>query len=228
MKRSVRETLLRLVILLIGLCIAHFGVTLFLLADIGSDPFNVFVQGLFRSLQKHLDFPLLTHGNVHIVVCCLIILILLFTDKKYVRIGTLVCMACGGPIIDLFTALLDSLAIGASSLWIKILCNALGCVILASGMGLVIKSDAGTGPNDLVSVVISDKLHAKFSLVRILVDVGFLLIGWLLDGSIGIGTLICAFLVGPVAGYLMPFEEKLVAYIIQKYRVINASRGRAN
>lgn len=204
---------LRLLILLIGLCIAHFGVTLFLLAGIGSDPFNVFVQGLFRVLSRHFASPLLTHGRVHIAVCFLILLILFFVDKHYIQVGTLVCMVFGGPIIDVFSKILTPLAIGTSALWGKILCNILGCVILAVGMGLVIQSKAGTGPNDLVSVVLSEKLHKQFSRTRLLVDISFLLIGWLLRGSVGIGTLICAFLVGPVAGYAMRYEEKLVRLI---------------
>ena len=42
-----RELAVRVVLLLAGLCVAHLGVTLFLQSDLGSDPFNVFVQGLF-------------------------------------------------------------------------------------------------------------------------------------------------------------------------------------
>jgi uncharacterized membrane protein YczE len=49
MKRGFKEWTVRIVILMVGLCIAHLGVTLFLLSDLGSDPFNVFVQGLFRT-----------------------------------------------------------------------------------------------------------------------------------------------------------------------------------
>ena len=45
------------------------------------------------------------------------------------------------------------------------------CILLA-GLTIVIKSDAGTGPNDLVAVVLSDKLHRSFSVVRLLVDDG--------------------------------------------------------
>ena len=48
LKYSVKELLARLVILLLGLTVAHFGVTLFLLADLGADPFNVLVQGVFN------------------------------------------------------------------------------------------------------------------------------------------------------------------------------------
>ena len=92
----------------------------------------------------------------------------------------------------------------------------LGCVILAYGMTIVIKSDAGTGPNDLVAIVISDKTKKKFSVVRIIVDVCFVAIGFLLGGTVGLGTVICAFLVGPVAGLFLPVNEKMIKRIIQK------------
>lgn len=57
----------RVIALLVGLTIAHLGVTLFLLADLGSDPFNVMIQGLYRVLNKG------THGMVHVAVSFLII-----------------------------------------------------------------------------------------------------------------------------------------------------------
>ena len=59
----------------------------------------------------------------------------------------------------------------------------LGCVILAFGMTIVIRSEAGTGPNDLVAVVISEKLHAAFGLTRVLVDLCFAGLGFLLGGT---------------------------------------------
>ena len=212
--RSVREWLIRIVILMIGLTIAHFGVTLFLIAELGSDPFNVLIQGLFRTFSGSWAF--LTHGRVHIGICLLIILVLLLTDRRYVKIGTVLCMICGGPIIDLFTALLTPLSVQSWPLPARVAVLALGCVILAYGMTIVIKSDAGTGPNDLVAVVISDKLRKKFSVVRILVDVCFVAAGWLLGGTVGIGTVICAFLVGPVAGLFLPVNERLVNRVVGK------------
>ena len=86
-----------------------------------------------------------------------------------------------------------------------------GCVILAFGMTIVIQSKAGTGPNDLVAVVISDKTQWKFGVVRICVDVCFALAGFLLGGTVGLGTIICAFLVGPAAQIFMPLSGKICA-----------------
>ena len=215
MKKSTKELLLRIIILMIGLTIAHLGVTLFILADLGSDPFNVLVQGIFRTIGHILDWSFITHGRVHIIICFLIILALLVVDKSYIKIGTILCMIFGGPIIDMFTVVLAPIFSITDSLIFKIVMLALGCVILAYGMTIVIKSEAGTGPNDLVSVVISDKSKKKFSVVRIIVDVSFVAIGFILGGSLGIGTIICAFCVGPVAGHFLPINEKIVKSILK-------------
>ena len=209
------KTLLkRLAMLLAGLVVAHLGVSLFLLADLGADPFNVLVQGLYRTLSAVPGMGFLTHGRTHIAVNLLIILVLLLTDRSYIRLGTVICMACGGPIIDFFTALLAPLFAIQPGLALRLLVNCLGCVILAFGMTAVISSDAGAGPNDLVALVISEKRGWKFGLVRAAVDLSFVLGGFLLGGSVGLGTVICAFLVGPVAGFFMPLNRRIARRIL--------------
>ena len=101
MSSKMKETVIRLWILFLGLVIAHLGVTLFLLAGQGSDPFNVLIQGLHSMVIRNMSVTP-THGTVHMIISFLIIVILLLVDRKYVRVGTLVCMFCGGPIIDFF------------------------------------------------------------------------------------------------------------------------------
>ena len=216
MKRSIREWGVRVVILLVGLTIAHLGVTLFLLSDLGADPFNVLIQGLFRTLASLTGWAFLSHGRVHIAVSLLIILLLLIVDRRYVKIGTVLCMVFGGPIIDFFSARLAFLPARADSLPPRILMLALGCVILAFGMTIVIRSDAGTGPNDLVALVISEKTGKRFSLVRIVVDASFILLGFLLGGVVGLGTLICMLLVGPVAGLFLPVNGRWIAALARR------------
>lgn len=213
MKRCFKETLLRVFILMVGLTIAHFGVTLFLLSDLGADPFNVLVQGICRTLQTATAWDL-SHGSVHRLICLVIILILLVIDRSYVKIGTLLCMFCGGPIIDFFTAVLRGIFNSQSSLWLRYVMLAAGCVILAFGMTIVIKSDAGTGPNDLVALVISEKTKWRFGIVRVCTDAAFVLAGCLTGGIFGVGTIICAFLVGPVADFFLPRNEKWIQAIL--------------
>lgn len=208
-KRSLKEWIVRMLTLCVGLTIAHLGVTLFMLTNLGSDPFNVFVQGLNRLTP-------FSHGITHMCMCFLIILILLFVDRRYIKAGTLVCMLLGGPIIDGFTYLLGDLINESMYLPVRLLIVTAACLILAFGMTIVIQSDAGTGPNDLVAVAISEKLYKPFGMVRVIVDFSFVLIGVLLGGVFGVGTLFCAFLVGTAAGVFMPVSRQIVEWILEK------------
>lgn len=214
--KSIRETAVRCVLLLAGLCVAHLGVTIFIQTDLGSDPFNVFIQGLFRSLPWP-EWAGMTHGRVHLLVSLLILLALLAVQRESVGIGTVLCMALGGPIIDLFTLILAPAVHSGLPLYVRLPLLVAGCVILAFGMTIVIRSDAGTGPNDLVAVVISDKLRRPFGVVRVLVDLAFALTGFLLGGVVGLGTVICAFVVGPAAQLFFPVSERLCALCVQKF-----------
>lgn len=215
MKRSTKEIVVRMLILFVGLCIAHLGVTLFLLADLGSDPFNVLVQGVFRTLSNTFGLKFLTHGYTHVGINLLIILILLFVDRTYIKLGTVFCMAFGGPIIDVFTVLLENYINSGLPFVVRLLILALGCVILAYGMTVVMKSDAGTGPNDLVAISISEKGHFPFGITRTVMDVSFVVIGFLLGGKFGIGTIVCAALVGMVAERFLPINEKIVDRLLK-------------
>ncbi len=207
-----REFWIRVLLLLLGLAIAHLGVTLFLLTELGSDPFNVLIQGLSRTIHH----PLLSHGRVHLLVSLLIVLILLVADRHYIGVGTLLCMALGGPIIDVYSAWFSPFIRGDAPLGLRLPLLVIGCVILAFGMTIVIRSEAGTGPNDLVAVVLSEKLSKPFGPVRVAVDLVFALSGYLMGGTVGIGTLICAFVVGPAAQVFMPLSRRLVEFCLKK------------
>ncbi len=216
MRRERREWGIRIAFLLAGLIIAHLGVTLFLLSDLGSDPFNVLVQGVFRTLDRAFGWPFLSHGRTHIAISLLIIVILLAADRSYIKIGTALCMVFGGPIIDVFTRLLSPWLSGAGIVP-RVCMLVAGCVILAYGMTMVIRSDAGTGPNDLVALVISEKTGSRFSVTRVAADTAFALLGWVLGGVVGPGTLVCMFLVGPVAGFFLPVNGRIVDRLVARY-----------
>lgn len=124
-------------------------------------------------------------------------------------------MFFGGPIIDFFTYLLGGIINDSSTMIIRYVSLILGCFILAFGMTIVIKSEAGTGPNDLVGVVLSDKTKKPFGICRVIVDFSFVIIGVILGGVFGIGTIVCAFLIGPIADRFLPISEKLVKKLLK-------------
>lgn len=207
-RRSAREWMVRLGLMLVGLTIAHLGVTLFILPALGSDPFTIFVQGWAHQTG-------LSVGTCHVAILCLLMAVMLATTKGYVLPGTVVCSFFGGPIIDLFSWLLRDFINPACPMLVRVLAMLAGCVVLAGGMALVIKSDAGTGANDLVAVILTDKLRRfQFRWVRIACDVFFAITGFLLGGVLHIGSLAAALLVGPFAQFFFPHVQRLVDAVV--------------
>lgn len=196
--RSAADWAKALVVLLVGLTVAHLGVTLFLQSALGTDTFTVFIQGLSRVFG-------LTVGTVHVIVLCILMVLMLATTKGYVKPGTVVCAFCGGPIIDLFTWMLQGVINEASPMALRIVSMLVGCVVLALGMSIVINSNAGTGPNDLVAIILSDKLEKiEFRWVRVGCDLFFVAAGFLLGGTVGVGTVVAAFCTGPLVQFWLP------------------------
>ena len=199
--RSAADWAKALVVLLIGLTVAHLGVTLFLQSALGTDTFTVFIQGLSRVFG-------LTVGTVHVIVLCILMVLMLATTKGYVKPGTVVCAFCGGPIIDLFTWMLQGVINETSPMALGIVSMLVGCVVLALGMSIVINSNAGTGPNDLVAIILSDKLEKiEFRWVRVGCDLFFVAAGFLLGGTVGVGTVVAAFCTGPLVQFWLPKTE---------------------
>lgn len=208
--RGPKEWAKALLVLLVGLTVAHLGVTLFLLSELGTDTFTVFIQGLSRTVR-------LSVGTVHVIVLCLLMLLMALTTKGYIKPGTVVCAFCGGPIIDLFTWMLRGAVNGASPMALRIGSMVAGCVILAAGMSVVINSNAGTGPNDLVAIILSDRLgKVQFRWVRMGCDLFFVALGFFLGGTVGAGTLAAVCLTGPLVQFWLPRTKKPVQAFLKE------------
>lgn len=205
--RTIKEWAQGLIILYIGLVIAHLGVSLFLVSSLGADTFTIFIQGIAITSG-------LTIGTCHVIALILITILMWFTTKGYIKSGTLVCAFLGGWIIDFFLWILGDMVTVESPLVIRIIVVLLGCVILSIGMSIVIKSNSGTGPNDLIAIVLTDTFNKRFKIsfrmVRMVCDILFTIIGFLLGGTFGIGTIIAALVIGPLVQFFLPKSERLI------------------
>ncbi|MDN0068577.1 YczE/YyaS/YitT family protein [Collinsella ihumii] len=209
--RSAQDWAKALVILLIGLTVAHLGVTLFLQSSLGTDTFTVFIQGLSRVFG-------LTVGTVHVIVLCILMAVMLLTTKGYVKPGTVVCAFCGGPIIDAFTWLLQGAINEMSPMALRVASMLVGCVVLSLGMSIVINSNAGTGPNDLVAIILSDKLpKIEFRWVRVACDLFFVAAGFVLGGTVGAGTIVAVLLTGPLVQFWLPKTASPIRAILKDH-----------
>ena len=188
---------------------------MFIQADLGADPFNVLIQGIYRNVPwpEGLSW---SHGRTHIIISFIIIIVLLLVDKKYVKIGTFNSYVFKWPIIDVFTYMLEDYINNGLPLWSRVFVLVIDCVILAMGMTIVNKIRSRNGPNDLVAIVWSDKWKKPFGIIRIVTDFCFVVTGFVFGGTFGVGTIICAFVVGPVAQIFMPYAEEFCEKIIGK------------
>lgn len=213
-KRPIKSWIVRLLILIVGLFVAHFGVTLFVLAEMGTDTFTIFVQGVANVVG-------LSIGTCQVIILSVMMVLMAIFTRGYVKPGTLICAFCGGWQIDLYMWLLDGKLSAASPMAIRIGAMVVGCVIIALGKAIVIMSDAGSGPNDLFSLIVSDKInkkkHVEFRWIRIATDVLFAAVGFALGGVLGVGTLVTAFLTGPIVQVFLPPCKKLTDKMIRKF-----------
>lgn len=217
----------RLVLFFVGMSIIQFGVALFLKTNIGSDPFTVFTQGLAFLLNKtglkNIGIVKLISGAAEVTpgIANMIILLILFTiilvvDRHRIKIGTLICVIGVGPIIDLGVKVVSYFPVESYNYIIRALLVVFGCLIIAIGFSILSAANVGVAPNDIVPFIIQDKTKIEYRWIRIALDGGFLIIGFVLGGKIGLGTVISMLSTGPFIQFFLPYGEKFVNKIVEQ------------
>lgn len=207
----------KLVLFFLGVLIIQTGVAMFIKANIGSDPFTVFTQGISGKLG-------ISVGMASTCITATLIVVIAAVDWRYLNIGTILSTIVAGPFINLMTYIfrplpIDNIVVGFipySNIIVKSLFLALSCVVIAIGFSLLKSTNLGVAANDIVPLLISDKTKLPYSKIRIPMDITFVVLGFFLGGVIGIGTLIAAFLTGPVIEFFMPRIAKLIAPFLQE------------
>jgi uncharacterized membrane protein YczE len=186
------ELVRRLPRLLIGLVLFGLGVAMLILADLGLAPWEVLHQGIsFRT-----GIPI---GTVGIVTGALVLLLWIPLGER-IGIGTIANVFLIGIVIDLtLWAAPDEIA----AVWMQWALLVGGTLTVALGSGLYIGVGLGPGPRDGLMTGLSRR-GIPIGFARAAIEISVLVIGWLLGGTVGIGTLVFAFGVGPLVGWLLP------------------------
>lgn len=202
----------RLLMLAAGTVISQAGIQLFVAVALGSDPYMVFVQGIGALLGMSNGMAM------NVVMLVLIVLLLVFT-RGYVRPGTILCTFCVGPLVGAYEKLYTVLLPQEAGLPLRLALILLACVVASFGLALMLQSAAGACPNDLISVVLSDKIERlAFHYARIFTDAAMVLVGFLLGilcgegfwGSVvGIGTVASVILYGPFIQWFTPLAVRV-------------------
>lgn len=215
----------RLILFFVGMSIIQFGVALFLKTSIGSDPFTVFTQGLASTLNKTnlKDFSIVklisgtaevTPGVANMIILIVLFAIILLVERNRINIGTLICVVGVGPIIDFGVNVVSHFPVDSYNYLIKMLLVLFGCFIIAVGFSILSASSIGVAPNDIIPFIIQDKIKIEYRWVRIGLDAAFLVIGFVLGGKIGVGTVISMISTGPFIQLCLPYGKKIVDLLV--------------
>ncbi len=181
----------RLVQLSLGLVLYGFSTSLLVLAGLGLDPWDVFHQGLAR------------HSSLAIGTCGIIVsgavLLLWIPLRQVPGLGTLANAVAVGLVMDITLRLLSP----PSSLVVRALILVAGVVLNGLATGAYIGAGLGPGARDgLMTGLAARGLSLRAA--RTGIEATVLAVGFLLGGSVGIGTVLYALSIGPIAHFSLP------------------------
>ncbi|MCA0293291.1 MAG: hypothetical protein LCH82_17020 [Actinobacteria bacterium] len=182
----------RLTQLLVGLTLYGVSMAMLLRSTLGLDPWDVFHQGV----QSHWG---VSFGTV-VIVTSFVVLLLWIPLRQWPGLGTILNSIVIGLATDATLRILDAPTglLGRSALLLG--------GIVANGLAgaLYIGSQFGPGPRDGLMTGLARRTGRSLRLVRTSLELTVLLLGWLLGGTVGIGTVLYALLIGPIVQFFLP------------------------
>ncbi|WP_459908781.1 YczE/YyaS/YitT family protein [Desulfotomaculum defluvii] len=178
--------LLQLIWFALGLFICAFSIVLILESNLGLGPWDVF----HLSLTKYIP---LTFGQVNIATGLLCV-ILSYPMGIKPSFGTILNMLLGGIFIDfIISGNYIPPTVAHYQQYLYLLVGILGCGL---GTGVYISAHMGTGPRDSLMMALHQATGRSIGLVRTILELFVVTIGFLLGGKIGLGTLIFSLTIG--------------------------------
>ncbi|MEV7608806.1 hypothetical protein AB0N61_04920 [Microbacterium sp. NPDC089320] len=196
---SRRDVVERIIQLLVGLFLYGVALGLMVRGGIGVAPWDVLALGIAGNAG-------IGYGVVTVLVSVLVLL-LWIPLRQRVGLGTLLNALLVGPSADLALFVLPA----PPSIWVGAPMFVAGLLLLAFATGLYIAADFGPGPRDGLMTGLVGRTGWSVWLVRTLIEGSVLLIGFLLGGPVGVGTVLFAFGVGPLIGWFLPWTTRMRA-----------------
>jgi uncharacterized membrane protein YczE len=177
----------------LGAGLVLYGITaaMLVLAGLGLDPWDVLHQGLSRSFGLGI--------GTWAIVASFVVLLAWWPLRQRPGVGTVANAVVVGAVIDIVLAL----AHPPHALWARIALLAGGVAGNGVATGFYIGAGLGPGPRDGLSVGIAGRGHSM-RVVRTSVEAVVLITGFLLGGTVGVGTVLYALAIGPITHRTIP------------------------
>jgi len=180
-----RPKLKTFIYLILGLILFGLGETLLITANQGVSPWTVLAQGL--SFQLNLSIGITTF------IVSITVLFLWYPLKQKPGLGTLLNVILISIVIDLTSQILPY----PKTLFYQISQSLIAVLIVGIGSGFYLTANLGPGPRDGLMTGLQKLTDKPIALIRTLIEVTAVVIGFYFGGIVGIGTLLFAFGIGP-------------------------------
>ncbi|MFE7799436.1 YitT family protein [Nocardia sp. NPDC057440] len=188
----------RLVALYVGLWLYGLSMAVMIRAGLGLDPWDVFHQGVAAHVP--ISFGAVT------AVTGVVVLLAWIPLRQWPGVGTVSNVVVIGVSVDVGLWMLpewDSIPLRVAAMIAAVVLNAVATVLyIGAGMG--------PGPRDGLMTGLVRRTGWSVRLVRTGIEVSVLATGWVLGGSVGIGTLVYAFGIGPLIQVMIPYVDRFL------------------
>ncbi|GGN98209.1 YczE/YyaS/YitT family protein [Saccharibacillus kuerlensis] len=200
---------------IIGILLLTLGISLTIQSDLGTSPFDAMLVGLSRSIG-------LTVGSWEIILAGLMIGCNSILIKKKPEVLGLVTAIVTGIGIDLWLFLLDHLI--TPELWqSKAVCFSVGLIVIGIGTATYLHTNFAPIPVDRLTLILKELIGTNLFFSRTLIYLFFLILAIMLNGPIGIGTILTVCFGGLILNFFMPPLGRVLDSI-----TINSSKSHHN
>ncbi len=183
--------------LCLGLALFGLGEGLLIVSFTGASPWSVLAQGI--SLNVNLSIGTIT------LFISLVVLIFWLPLKQRPGIGTILNALIIAMMIDICIKFVPTPENYISQLILAIV----AVFTVGFGGGIYLVANLGAGPRDGLMVGLQKKTNMPIAAVRAFLEITVVTVGWYLGGTVGVGTLLFAFGIGPAVALGLFLTEKI-------------------
>ncbi|MFV0394082.1 MAG: YczE/YyaS/YitT family protein [Coprobacillaceae bacterium] len=169
------------------------GVALFLECGLGADSIGLLCEGIQKATG-------ISYGNASLVYNVIIIVIALIVARSNLGLGTVVYALLAGYFIDFYCYIFSPIGFIDQNMIVRFLGFATGQVFLSLALAILIQLNLGMNALDALLHKLEEKTNMSYPLMRTIVDATYVIIGFLLGGTFGIGTIISVSITGFMIG----------------------------
>ncbi|GAB1805888.1 YczE/YyaS/YitT family protein [Priestia megaterium] len=194
-----------------GILLLTLGIALTIQSNLGASPFDALLVGL--SLNVGLSV-----GSWEMILASVLICVNALLSKQKPEVLGLLTAFITGLGIDVWLFLLESWA--PFEMWYsKLCCFGIGLIIIGVGTSAYLHTNFAPIPIDRLTLIIQRLVKTNLFLARTLIYFTFLLAAMILNGPIGVGTLLTVFLGGMLLNFFMPITKRALDCILTNSRI---------